>query len=385
MADQLNATSSLAAYLELVYGEPCTASSSSSLCTGSEPPEMIYHNDMLPLSMRASEAHVSRPWPAMMAFLFSNHVSSQCFVMGGIGDRKCQKLPQDLSFVAAPALRSDWPGLLVYNPAFTAHRNGSARAAFADHSWVEVTRFASDCSPAYNVHNGDGLMPLHWRSNVRRHNGCWFYVAGGTGVFVNVGRALRTTRRGMDATATTIAKRYNMTYFGAGDDPLWCGLASRAGYDSIVLDVSHDRTAATRGAKQYINNQSPNSRAQMELVICNGGCATRHVRSACPPIELRTGFRAERPCQCDHHLGLVNCRGGGATPRLRLATCTLHPSAWGMYIASQGLRYNISQVDGCGPDPRNASRVKCVQRGGNCVDASSPHKVSYLPLCTDGA
>ena len=85
-------------------------------------------------------------------------------------------------------------------------------------------------------------------------------------------------------------------------DSTWCGRARARGYDSIQVARSTPDTP-------YVTYR------RAELIVCTGGCMTqRDLRTSCPPLELRTGVRAERPCSCDAAVPILNCVGGGARP-----------------------------------------------------------------------
>jgi hypothetical protein len=97
--------------------------------------------------------------------------------------------------------------------------------------------------------------------------------------------------------------------YARAQDTHWCEKALEQGYDSIQVATSN-----------HVLQGDVLSRS--ELILCSGACATTpDVCGACPPqpIELRTGVRADRPCECDPRLPLINC--GGSSPAQ--AVCAL--------------------------------------------------------------
>jgi hypothetical protein len=71
-------------------------------------------------------------------------------------------------------------------------------------------------------------------------------------------------------------------------DKLYCHLARQRGFDSIQIAQAHF-------------NFRP------EMIVCQGKCATAAVRTACPPIPLRSHTNGRRPCKCDKRSALMNC------------------------------------------------------------------------------
>ena len=194
--------------------------------------------------------------------------------------------------------------LLLYNPYF--QRSSARRANWnaSDGTWVEVTRINSDCAQVNSLLVGDGLMPLPRNYTTRVVNGCWFWVAPGSGVWLNVGRSLRMpSRHALDH--LVVGVKNALTRFDANwIDQRWCGWARARGYDSVQVGVEMDHLSPR---VRYTKHASGAVRDSAELVVCGGGCAMQHVRSACPPIPLRTGLRAQLPCLCDSRHAMINC------------------------------------------------------------------------------
>ena len=244
-------------------------------------------------------------------------------------------------------------------------------ALAADDSWTEVLRVSTGCimngdqplrysdgEPFTEGKNrgwpGDaGKAAYSFHPSAASHRGrwpygCWFYLVKGAGVFVNVGRSLRAQTR-----ASRVNKRQRWAqasvswlpegWFSTGSRPrpphtrrpssaisppalagrtgpvfdhrrrdvhrqlgipceeredpyctrppgdkLYCHLARQRGFDSIQIAQAHF-------------NFRP------EMIVCHGKCATAAVRTACPPIPLRSHANGRRPCKCDKRSALMNC------------------------------------------------------------------------------
>ncbi|KAG8457568.1 hypothetical protein KFE25_003722 [Diacronema lutheri] len=220
-----------------------------------------------------------------------------------------------------------------------AARQRQARRALvlvADGAWVEVTRVATTVNSPWQEGHSRGWSLYHemieklearrarrpsrheqYRLPLPLAYGCWFFVAKGTGVWVNVGRSLRVDSR--DQLAPRLGTRPpvddahtpRIGSFLLGEDTHWCTRALQLGYDSIqVAGALGGTTAGFVG--------------RSELVVCAGACGThRDLCGACPPpsVELRTGVRAERPCACDPLLPILNC--GTSPARAARTWCPL--------------------------------------------------------------
>ena len=172
----------------------------------------------------------------------------------------------------------------------------------------QVTRFASGCSKRQKVRRGDGRPPLPapLLPYKRSRTGCWFFLARGSGVFVNIGRSLRRGTR-QEVTSLLLGRRD----LDDADDE-WCDAAVRRGYDSVLV--------GTEGAG-YTTHESELTRDAAELVVCSGACAREWSLDACSPLELRSGSRAQLPCHCDNRSAVLNC----GQRWLRDARCLAYP------------------------------------------------------------
>lgn len=125
--------------------------------------------------------------------------------------------------------------------------------------------------------------------------GCWFYLAPGSGVFINVSRTrIFPTREQLRA------EWYGkLLHRGSeSNDARMCTAAIAHGYQSLQLLARW-----TNG-----NASAPRPRvwdAWPELAYCAGACAREESRSACPGVPL---VRADgSPCTCDPSWPMLRC------------------------------------------------------------------------------
>ena len=170
-----------------------------------------------------------------------------------------------------------------------------------DEEWVEVTRSSTSCllnwymdpkgieteekkrlEDAYVEGYGKGWLDTFAdiKNRKDRPYGCWFHMLRGTGIFVNVGTTLVAMNR------VNAFQLLNIP-FDHQDHDLCPALLAR-GYDSI----------------QIFNSQVTKF---AELVICSKNCSTNPVSSSCPPLELKTGYNADKPCNCNSSYPILNC------------------------------------------------------------------------------
>ena len=174
-----------------------------------------------------------------------------------------------------------------------------------DYEWIEVTRGRTDCLvypyipsdvdaekkktflsgyfegfsrgwPVVTTGEGFGTRKP-------KPYGCWFYIGRGTGMFINLGKTLVSMSRSQANEILGLTGQSDFYDFDI------CSKVIEKGYDSI----------------QMYNNLPP--RDLPELVYCTGRCATDEVRSACPPVELRTGWNATKRCDCNDTYPIMNC------------------------------------------------------------------------------
>ena len=85
----------------------------------------------------------------------------------------------------------------------------------------------------------------------------------------------------------------------------WCEAAIKMGYDSLQIVHKHN-------PQNFIT----------EIAFCTGGCYSKPVGSACPPIELKTGINADKKCNCNSKIPILNC-GNDIAP---IGACEAHQS-----------------------------------------------------------
>ena len=242
-----------------------------------------------------------------------NH--SACFRFTGLGDRRCQTGHPAWATAYIEGRRRNVhrsEDIMLYNSFYNASQTGPAPWDVADHSWLEVTRWAARCAKLPSVRRGDGLVK-------GKGTGCWFFGARGSGVFVNVQRCLARESRlevyyALLNRSKTRAFRHprsfaNWTDYArsvqsgeasyVADDDL-CQAARSRGYDSILFRSDHYD-------QRFVWHESKRPRHQTELIICAGPCMHKPSADPCTRLELRTGARAQRPCRCDDQSAILNC------------------------------------------------------------------------------
>tara|TARA_B110001452_G_scaffold265972_1_gene271740 strand:- start:1052 stop:1792 length:741 start_codon:yes stop_codon:yes gene_type:complete len=195
----------------------------------------------------------------------------------------------------------------------------------ADNTWTSVLRVSSSCimDGNHQLQYSDGepftegknrgwpgdagkaaysFYPTAASHRSRWPYGCWFYLVRSAGVFVNVGHSLRAaTRRDVHRQlGIPCAEQEDPYCTRPPGDKLYCHLARERGYDSIQIASSHF-------------NRRP------EMIVCTGKCGATAVRTACPPVPLRSprelvsgSLPARRACKCDKRSALMNCGFGGS-------------------------------------------------------------------------
>jgi hypothetical protein len=180
-----------------------------------------------------------------------------------------------------------------------------SNSSYNDGEWAEVNRYSTYFLNSYKDREyvwEEGLsrgFPGRSVNETKVGYGCWFNLAQGSGIFVNVGKTIVVT----DKYKSTLFKDLGLTSRGclptdtAGGfcfDRYLCTAAQAKGYDSIQVP------------------------GHSELVICGGKCATQSLRYTCPPLELRSGVDASRACNCSDESHLLNCGSGpDSVPNLK--------------------------------------------------------------------
>ena len=139
----------------------------------------------------------------------------------------------------------------------------TASAASAASAFVEVLRIGTASylrGGGVAVHEGGAY-------------GCWFLQQPGTGAFLDTRGLLSAVRETLPTNVTPRAARL--------DQLDWCAVAARM---------------SVRGF-----------RFGRELVVCGGGCPAHRFNGSCVR-GLRTGWRAERECDCSGSSVVLRCQ-----------------------------------------------------------------------------
>ena len=213
-----------------------------------------------------------------------NHSHHNCYYFTGRGDRPCTNGTTAVTTWALPA--SSEVNVFFYQndiPFDGIH-------SIPDYSWVEAMRWKHFHGP----HEQAGAA-----------YGTWFFGMPGSGIFANVGKALRFSNRDeakarLRSTALEAGFR-NINQAGnhqAGhpDDWFYCMGASKLGFDSVLLETDD---------AWYTNHSSLLRRGQTELVLC-GGTGMNGTSRLCPSYPLQQ--RDNQPCSCNEMRPYLTCK-----------------------------------------------------------------------------
>jgi len=134
-------------------------------------------------------------------------------------------------------------------------------------------------------------------------DGCWFYLAPHSGVFINV------TRTKVATTREALRDEWHVPHRGSIDnDGHICERAVQHGYGSVQIlgrESSREATAEPGGAPAGRRGWR-GAWSIPELVMCSGPCMTDESTSPCPGLPL---WRQDgTACACDHAYPLLRCR-----------------------------------------------------------------------------
>jgi hypothetical protein len=243
--------------------------------------------------------------------------TGKCFRFTGAGDRPCGAPATPLSYAIAPwtipwrsvpldalMLWWAWSNVDAANP--LVYTDSSPRVMnIADDAWVEVTRFASRTSRVGSDGGGYGL---------------WFWVLPGSGVGVNIGKAVRfvdkplaiawarsVLPKGTDKELACNSGSFSEDSCDTHDDLLLCRAALLEGYDSLLLKRKKIKFGHVSGRQSDV----------LELVLCprqqvpeqTGACPLAGAGAGeAPLIEYRLaegGFA--RTCTCNTSAEFLGC------------------------------------------------------------------------------
>ena len=171
----------------------------------------------------------------------------------------------------------------------------SSSLHYEDNAWAEVSRYSTAYLKSLRPGIEDWIEGLSRgfpgrspRNSTEVGYGCWFNMARGSGIFVNVGRTMVTT------------DKYKSTLFHD------LGLTSKGCLKTDTTGANcYDRYICTAALQHGYGSVQVTGRS--ELVICGGGCATQPLYHTCPPVLMRSGFNASRECNCADASHLLNC------------------------------------------------------------------------------
>ena len=132
--------------------------------------------------------------------------------------------------------------------------------------------------------------------------GCWFFLAPGSGIFLNVGRTLAAHSREELRHLLKLPPKQPTDF---SDNDLCTGALREGNYTTLQIGGRHDNgTWATSWA---VREQAP-----PELVLCAGDCITEESRSPCPGVPLLQPNGS--PCECSAEAVTLNCNAGRLPP-----------------------------------------------------------------------
>jgi len=165
--------------------------------------------------------------------------------------------------------------------------------------WAEVSRYSTTYLQKFRGASDEwveglsrGMSGKYTTDQAEVPYGCWFNLARGSGIFVNVGKTIVARRK------------YDYTLYAMlGLTSKGCLLDSHSSHENC-----YDRYLCSAALKLGI--QSVQIMDHSEVVICSGKCATEPLPGTCPQLELRSGVGASKSCTCSDEKYLLNCDGG---------------------------------------------------------------------------
>jgi len=176
-------------------------------------------------------------------------------------------------------------------------------------------------SPLPTLHSHPLGTPRPPSSPSLSPDGCWFFLAPGSGIWLNVSRT-RVARTREELRATWHLPHHGSEY----NDAHLCRSAMGHGYDSMQIlmrstgaATSH-ATSGTSGVAHPAGggNHNPHPAAHLlarhaasalfqppELVLCSGACVREESNTPCPGVPLQRTDGS--PCTCDRSFPLLRC------------------------------------------------------------------------------
>ena len=277
---------------------------------------------------------------------------SPCYRFTGSGDRPCDAPYTPLEYAFAPwsyTVRPDamllywsWSKIDVHNPlVYVDHK--AQPMAFADHSWVEVTRYAERTS--YVGSDGGGY-------------GVWYWLLPGTGVTVNIGRALRFedkreaihwANHHHPRNTSLNCMEFDNDSCDTHPDALFCAAARFHGYNSVIVRRDWIKFGHVSGSHSDV----------IELILCPPTEPPEQVLACPPTIEHRLAGGVPG-CTCNRSAELLACEENGDTGSwsmvndygtrpvavvgLASATFVGGPIALGIALLALGRRWRVGNV-----------------------------------------
>jgi len=170
---------------------------------------------------------------------------------------------------------------------------------FAPNEWIEVSRYSTSFLKTFKKskkvwYEGYSTgFPGRSENSTKVAYGCWFQIAQGSGIYVNIGNTL------------VVQNKYK-----GGEMFKTLGLTSKGclkGGNSENKKKCYDRYVCTAALAHGYN--SVVILGESSLVVCRGSCVTKTLKDACPhnDIELRSGYGASRTCNCSDDAVMLNC------------------------------------------------------------------------------
>ena len=195
--------------------------------------KLVYRDDALPTGLRLARrltwfyhaAPIAASVTCVRWYNDAFNATSGC-------DRQAAELGAVIRSVPTPSVHLNWFGFFLPHAWHPTCGSKREPAYAADFSWVEVIRISEKI-----------FSPKKHREGLA--NGCWFYRADGSGIYLHTGRSLRANSREALRLALGVAADdggyFGTSGFGIDYHPI-CALARSRGYDTLqIFDELHHR------------------------------------------------------------------------------------------------------------------------------------------------